>query len=203
MAPEVLANDQYYGKSCDVFSFGVTVCELLHGNSPFADKLTTELLAEHSDPRGKVMLSNLISKEARSFLTGVMEPNPEKRLGCGKEGWEEVKRHPWFKSISWEAVSKKEVRPPFVPSSANYGAENFENTQAMNEELLRKPPVEIPEKYQKDFVGIEYNVDLANLDKAAAELDEQEASKSQLLKPSSSPKQPLLKPEGDDYKSMQ
>eukprot|EP00475_Leptophrys_vorax_P029864 TRINITY_DN441_c0_g4_i2.p1 TRINITY_DN441_c0_g4~~TRINITY_DN441_c0_g4_i2.p1 ORF type:complete len:399 (-),score=99.96 TRINITY_DN441_c0_g4_i2:1755-2951(-) len=204
MAPEVLADDQFYGKSCDVFSFGVTVYELLHGSSPFTDKLTTELIADFHDPRGRVMFSNLLTKEARSFLTGVMEPDPLKRLGCGKEGWQEIKTHPWFSDISWDDVRNRKVPAPFVPSASNYGAENFENIAALNEVLFTNNPQEVPEKLQKAFEGIDYNVILATLDKAAADIDEDEASRSGILKQGDVNK-PLVKNEPNDaadYKSM-
>lgn len=28
---------------------------------------------------------------------------------------EEVRRHPWFRSIDWEKLEAKELVPPFVP----------------------------------------------------------------------------------------
>ena len=31
-----------------------------------------------------------------------MNTNPAKRLGCGPQGAEEIKSHPWFASIDWE-----------------------------------------------------------------------------------------------------
>lgn len=40
--------------------------------------------------------------------------DPKVRLGSQK-GAAEIKAHPWFKSIEWERLLKKEVQPPFKP----------------------------------------------------------------------------------------
>jgi hypothetical protein len=40
---------------------------------------------------------------------------PNKRLGCGPGGEEAIKEHPFFASIDWEALEKKEVPAPEKP----------------------------------------------------------------------------------------
>jgi hypothetical protein len=40
---------------------------------------------------------------------------PNKRLGCGPGGAEAIKEHPFFASIDWEALEKKEVPAPEKP----------------------------------------------------------------------------------------
>jgi len=41
-------------------------------------------------------------------------------LGCRSKGrgFEDVRRHPWFKSIDWDALEAKEAQPPFVPDAS-------------------------------------------------------------------------------------
>ena len=48
------------------------------------------------------------------MLEGLFEKKPEDRLGS--KGAQEVKKHPWFEKISWEALLRKEVKAPFVPN---------------------------------------------------------------------------------------
>lgn len=46
-----------------------------------------------------------------------LERDPNKRLGYrpGGGGFEDIKSHPWFKGINWNALHNKEVVPPFEP----------------------------------------------------------------------------------------
>jgi hypothetical protein len=44
-----------------------------------------------------------------------MHKNPARRLGAGREDAEEVKRHPYFTGVDWDALLRKECTPPFVP----------------------------------------------------------------------------------------
>ncbi len=41
--------------------------------------------------------------------------DPDKRLGSGLKGLEDIQSHPFFKNIDWEAIFKKKIKPPFIP----------------------------------------------------------------------------------------
>ncbi len=51
------------------------------------------------------------SPEALDFMKSLLTVDPERRLGAN--GAEEVKRHPFFDGIDWEAVTKNEAA--FIP----------------------------------------------------------------------------------------
>lgn len=38
-----------------------------------------------------------------------------KRLGCGRDGAEEVKGHRFFRPIDWDRLRRKELAPPWRP----------------------------------------------------------------------------------------
>ena len=57
-------------------------------------------------------------------LTQFLERDPNKRLGyrAGGGGMADIKSHPWFRGINWQAIYDKEVVPPFEPDvSCRYG----------------------------------------------------------------------------------
>jgi len=47
----------------------------------------------------------------------LIERDPSKRLGyrSGGKGFEDIKSHPWFTGIDWDAIYRKESVPPFEP----------------------------------------------------------------------------------------
>jgi hypothetical protein len=79
-----------------------------------------------------------ISPEARDFMERLMNTNPARRLGA--YGAEEVKAHPFFKSIDWDGLLTKS--PAFKPQPVNLeDTEYFDargaTMQAMDDEDIQ------------------------------------------------------------------
>jgi hypothetical protein len=53
-----------------------------------------------------------LTAEAKSLLVALLNRNPAKRLGSGKGDAEEIKKHPWFKTINWVDAINKKLKPP-------------------------------------------------------------------------------------------
>eukprot|EP00455_Lapot_gusevi_P047612 TRINITY_DN6460_c0_g1_i8.p1 TRINITY_DN6460_c0_g1~~TRINITY_DN6460_c0_g1_i8.p1 ORF type:complete len:280 (+),score=64.76 TRINITY_DN6460_c0_g1_i8:66-842(+) len=104
-APEVL-NRHKYSYSADVWSFGVTIYELLHNRLPFGDSADFERPLE---------FAKSLSKECQSFIRHLLVVDVKHRLGCGPRGWNEVKEHPWFAGLDWERMARQEIPAPHQP----------------------------------------------------------------------------------------
>lgn len=61
-------------------------------------------------------MPQFLSAEAQSLLRVLFKRNPQNRLGHGVNGIENIKVHPFFKSIDWDRLMKREVPPPFKPA---------------------------------------------------------------------------------------
>ena len=59
-------------------------------------------------------LKSWFSKDFADLLLRLTNKVQGDRLGS-KNGADEIKAHPFFKSVNWEAVSKKAMKPPVVP----------------------------------------------------------------------------------------
>ena len=60
-----------------------------------------------------------ISINGRKLITGLLESDLSKRLGCMVNGADDVKGHPWFRGVDWAMVDAKKIQPPWVPELAS------------------------------------------------------------------------------------
>ncbi|CAI2167730.1 16521_t:CDS:2 [Funneliformis geosporum] len=113
LAPEVLA-ECGYGKSVDWWSLGILFYEMIAGFSPFYTNDTQLmyrriLFGKLKFPKG------FFSDEAKSLIKGLLARNPHNRLGSMNDA-EEIKNHPFFANVDWDALYRKQVSPPFKPN---------------------------------------------------------------------------------------
>lgn len=59
----------------------------------------------------------------KSLLEKLLEPNPLFRLGSGREGAAEIRRHPWFAGLDWAAFERRQVPAPYLPKQPTAGGE--------------------------------------------------------------------------------
>jgi protein-serine/threonine kinase len=133
LAPEVLLDEAGYTKMVDFWSLGVLVFEMCCGWSPFYAEDTQQMYKNIAF--GKVRFPrDTLTTEGRNFVKGLLNRNPKHRLGAQDDA-EELKRHPFFADIDWEALSKKLITPPFKPKLlSETDTQNFdpEFTNALN-----------------------------------------------------------------------
>lgn len=148
IAPELLRRE-YYGYSPDVWTLGIVIYELIHNHRPFHAK--TVLIDE-------LVLSEKISPLLRDLISKLLEKDPTKRLGCGPDKWDEVKRHEWFSSIDWTAAKQKTLKPPFLPDpDVAHCSPVFE----LEEQLLAEKKTHVfTLEQQERFKGFSYETKL-------------------------------------------
>lgn len=121
-APEVIDNEKYT-YSPDWFSLGCLVYEMIEGQNPFRarkEKVKREEV-ERRVKEEKEKYGGKFSEDARSFCQSLLAKRVADRMGChsGRWGAEEVRKHPFFKSINWKRLEAGVTEPPFVPDVSN------------------------------------------------------------------------------------
>ena len=159
IAPEVFTQ-KGYGKEVDWWSLGIIMFEMMIGYPPFYSESSTETCKKILDWKNNLEIKPEvnISKEAKDILKQLIN-DPDKRLG--KNGADEIKKHPFFKNINWQRI-KETLIPPFIPQlNGPYDSsyfDEFEETEPFypfNNNNKYK-------KYQKKdmcFVDFTYNRD--------------------------------------------
>ncbi|KAH9966046.1 kinase-like domain-containing protein [Russula dissimulans] len=113
LAPEVLLDEHGYSKLVDFWSLGVLLFEMCCGWSPFYAEDTQQMyknicFGKIRFPRG------VINEDGKQFVKGLLNRNPKHRLGAQRDA-AELKEHPFFKTLDWDALARKQVTPPFKP----------------------------------------------------------------------------------------
>lgn len=114
LAPEVLLDEAGYTTMVDFWSLGVLVFEMCCGWSPFYADDTQQMYKNIAF--GKVRFpKDALSNEGRNFVKGLLNRNPKHRLGAINDA-EDLKAHPFFAEMDWDALANKTIVPPFKPS---------------------------------------------------------------------------------------
>lgn len=87
---------------------------MLTGLPPFYSKDRDKLFRNIKS--GNLTYPVYLSKDAVSLLQGLFIKDPDQRLGSGNNGVEDIMSHPFFKTINWDAIYSKKIKPPFVPN---------------------------------------------------------------------------------------
>ncbi|VVA96907.1 unnamed protein product [Arabis nemorensis] len=111
MAPEIVRG-KGHDKAADWWSVGILLYEMLTGKPPF---LGGKGKIQQKIVKDKIKLPQFLSNEAHALLKGLLQKEPERRLGSGPSGAEEIKEHKWFKGINWKKLEAREVKPSFRP----------------------------------------------------------------------------------------
>ncbi|XP_050325851.1 serine/threonine-protein kinase N isoform X6 [Bactrocera neohumeralis] len=138
LAPEVLTETSYT-RAVDWWGLGVLIFEMLVGESPFPGDDEEEVF--DSIVNDEVRYPRFLSLEAIAIMRRLLRKNPERRLGSSERDAEDVKKQAFFRSISWDDLLLRKVKPPFVPT-----INHLEDVSNFDEEFTSEKPQLTPPK---------------------------------------------------------
>jgi len=112
MAPELLKGHPYT-RAVDWWTYGILTYEMLVRGAPFKGNDDEELFNNiiHSQP----FYPQHMGREAIQLTSLLLMKDPRRRLGASKNDAQDVKNHPYFKNVDWQAMLEKRVPVPYVP----------------------------------------------------------------------------------------
>jgi serine/threonine protein kinase len=163
IAPEVL-NRKGHGRAVDWWSLGALLYEMITGLPPFYSR-NREVMFEKI-MRAELTFPPTMSGTARDILTKLLVRDPAKRLGSGERDAAELKEHPFFSDIDWDALAKGSISAPWVPTvSGSLDTSQFDN------EFTSMNPIVSPDVREAFFGSIDKQFDgFSFVDDAAASL---------------------------------
>mmetsp|Transcript_5881 Transcript_5881/g.17724 ORF Transcript_5881/g.17724 Transcript_5881/m.17724 type:complete len:455 (+) Transcript_5881:45-1409(+) len=112
LAPEILAR-RGHGRAVDWWSLGALLFEMLTGLPPFYSRDREQLF--EGIKRGHLAYPAYLTAHAKKLLRSLLKREPSERLGSGQGDADEIKAHPFFAPIDFEALLDGAVPPPWTP----------------------------------------------------------------------------------------
>ena len=106
LAPEIIMNVGH-NLGVDWWAFGILMFEMLAGFTPFYDQNPYEVYRKIT--AGHFEYPPQISINARRLISGLLEHDLSIRLGCMRNGANDVRNHIWFRRVNWNMVAQKKI----------------------------------------------------------------------------------------------
>lgn len=152
IAPEVL-QDNSYTESCDWWSVGVILFEMLVGYPPFCSRNPMHVTTMICQWRRYLYFpeelpESRISANAKDLICRLICDAPN-RLG-GKRGLQEFKEHPFFEGIDWDRMSTTPA--PFIPKLESETDTRYFEDEITSSVILPTPPPPVSDDRESSTV---------------------------------------------------
>jgi len=132
LAPEIIQS-KGHGKSVDWWALGILIYEMLAGYPPYYEE--NPLGIYQKILRGHIDWPHFFDSRARELISKLLKPDPTQRLGCLRNGAEDVANEAWFAKVDWQSVLDRFIPAPFFPPVAHPGdSSNFDEYEEEDEE---------------------------------------------------------------------
>jgi serine/threonine protein kinase len=112
LAPEIVTG-KAYSIGVDWWAVGILLYEMLCGKTPFCCESRAKLFKRIA--QAEVPFPEDIDTVAQSLVIGLLEKEPGKRFG-----FEQLRRHEFFKGIDFEDVLDKKLKPEYIPIGVSF-----------------------------------------------------------------------------------
>lgn len=147
VSPEIILN-RGHDYSCDYWSLGVLMFELLTGAPPFTSDepmKTYNIILRGIDA---VDFPRTISQKAQNLIKRLCRDNLAERLGYQKGGINDIMKHKWFDGFNWPGLRSRTLPAPYLPKIASpLDTSNFDSYSPDTSEA----PIDTSGDWDKEF----------------------------------------------------
>lgn len=166
LAPEILAR-RGHGPPVDLYGLGVLLYEMLAGRPPYYSRDRETLFRNIIS--GSLAVPSTASSRATSLIHSLMRRDPAQRLGALNTS--EVRAHPFFFTLDFDRVLKREVRvpPPRRQRKEKDQPPRSDNARVASpfEGALEAKVRRLSSSNSQDVSGWEFGADALNLGESA------------------------------------
>ncbi|KAJ3345945.1 hypothetical protein HDU83_003545 [Entophlyctis luteolus] len=148
LAPEVIQS-KGYGKAVDWWALGILIYEMIAGHPPFFDddpfRLYEKIVA------CRLAFPPFMHPLAKDLIRRLLTPDLSRRYGNLRDGALDIKLHPWFQGIDWDAMWELRVEAPYIPDvHGDHDTSHFDEYEEDHAPYGRDVPDVYRDKF-KDF----------------------------------------------------
>lgn len=148
LAPEIIQS-RGHGKGVDWWALGILIYEMLAGYPPFYEE--NPLGIYQKILRGVVEWPPFFDSRARELIGKLLKVDVTQRLGCLRNGTEDVANEPWFAKVNWQSVLDRFIPAPFFPPVSHPGdSSNFDDYEE-EDETKGDPAIQIKPEDDERF----------------------------------------------------
>lgn len=127
IAPEVILS-RGHDKAADIWSLGVLIYEMVYGFTPFYDGNADQMALFKSIVQGRVNFPSSRKSACNDMVSRMLKRRAPFRLGCTKNGAQDIRTHDWFQGFDFDALRKKQIKAPWKPKMKSpFDTRNFDN----------------------------------------------------------------------------
>jgi cGMP-dependent protein kinase len=147
LAPEIILN-KGHAFGADWWCVGILTYECLTGTTPFVSNDPME--GYRKIIKCRVPWPANFSALAKDFMDRLIVVDPQRRLGCLKNGPAGVKEHQWFNGLDWKGLEAKKLPTPHTPKiKSQLDDSNFDEYE--DEGIANYPDADFPKDMFIDF----------------------------------------------------
>ena len=118
--PEIILN-KGHDFTADLWALGIFIYELTTGTPPFNfnDNMQTYRAALRGVALQGFGSADRVSRGTKEMILSLAKEQPMQRLGAGRGGFNDIRRHKWFRSFDFDGLLRRKLEAPYVPKLEN------------------------------------------------------------------------------------